>query len=101
MGHHSTGFPFDQNSEEQIRKMMEDLGLQKQETKSPIDELGPLGTFPDGKIASNDEGAIAIGITTLHGRIVIDFGKPIHCIGFSKDEAVNLANLLFERARTL
>lgn len=80
---------------------MEDLGIEKTETKSENKDLGATGTYPDGMLSSNDEGGLQFGATILHGRIVLDFGKPVHSVGFTKDEAVNLANYLFEKARSL
>ena len=101
MGHHSNNYPFNQESPDFLKKLMEETGMKKTETKSDEKSLGATGQYPDGMIASNDEGGLQFGITVMHERIVIDFGKPIHSIGFTKDEAVNLANYLFEKARTL
>lgn len=90
---------------ESFKDYDEDFLKQFKKPKNELDEqgieLGATGTYPDGKIASNDEGALAIGIAIVNERIIIDFGKPVHTIGFTKVEAVALANYLFDKARTL
>lgn len=100
MSHHS-GTPFEQSSPEDLKKFMDAIGLHKSETKSEVKDLGPTGQYPDGKIASNDEGGLAFAGSILHGRIILDFGKPVHSIGFTKEEAIDLANYLYEKARLL
>lgn len=90
MAHHANE-PFNSEDNEFMKKFINQDG----------NPLGPTGKFPEGKLTDNDEGEIKIGITTLKGKIVIDFGKPIHCIGLTKEQAVDIANTLFERARKL
>ena len=63
--------------------------------------LGPTGDFPAGKIAPQDEGGLMIGITSFNGRLILDFGKPVHSIGFTKKEALEFAKALKARAATL
>lgn len=90
MAHHADQ-PFNSEDNEFLKPFANQL-------KSP---LGPTGKYPEGKIADNDEGELKLGITTLKGKIIMDFGKPIHTIGFTKEQAINIANVLFERARNL
>lgn len=61
-------------------------------------ELGPTGQFPDGKLADCDEGEIQIAVTVLQGKVVINFGKPIAFIGFTTEQADDIADLLRKHA---
>lgn len=94
MSHHS-GYPMDQDSEE-YKKLMADLGMKK----IPIHPLGlgATGKFPEGKLNHNDEGGIMIGLTTKDGKVVMDFGKATHWIGFTKEEARKLGEALIRRS---
>jgi len=60
-----------------------------------------LGEFPDGRLNPQDEGALAMAVSS-EGRVVkIEFTKPVAWIGFSAQEAVDLAELLIKRARAI
>lgn len=66
--------------------------------QSGVDEhkLGATGRFPDGKLNEHDEGEIAIGIAhdAQTGKIVMNFGQPTAWIGFTKDQARDIARVL-------
>jgi uncharacterized protein YcgL (UPF0745 family) len=62
-------------------------------------KLGPTGQFPDGKLDENDEGEIAIGAVVFRGRVILNFGKPISVIGFTPQQAEELARDLLRKAR--
>ena len=55
-----------------------------------IPKAGPTFKFPDGKLTPHDEGEIAIAVAELNGRLVMNFGKPIQSIGFTRQEALAL-----------
>jgi hypothetical protein len=97
MAHHS-GYPMDQDPSD-FEKLLKDMGIKKAPTH-PLG-LGATGKFPEGKLNHNDEGEIALGITTKDGKIVMDFGKPTHWIGFTKEQALMIASSLIERANNL
>jgi hypothetical protein len=59
MAHHVGQFPFEENTPEELRKLMEEMGIEKTQTKSKNKGLGALGTFPDGKIAEKPSQLIA------------------------------------------
>lgn len=91
MSHHS-GYPFDPSKEENdsFRDFL----------KTP--KFGPTGRFPDGKITETDEGEIQLGIThTPEGKVLMEFGKPIHWIGFTKEQAINIAGNLLKHANAI
>ncbi len=97
MGHHANDMPF--QDEEGFKKLMENLNMGSMGNPkiNPLD-LGATGKYPEGKIADNDEGEIKIGITTMKGRVVIDFGKQIYTVGFTPDQAMSIAEVLIKRA---
>lgn len=97
MSHSNEHYPFNLHSDDELKRLLNEIHVDP----APTGELGPTGHFPDGKIADNDEGGVNFGITAIGGRLIIDFGNPIRTIGFTRGEAVNLANYLFDKARTL
>lgn len=57
------------------------------------------GEFPDGKLNESDEGATTVGICLESGIVKIVFGKPIAWVGFSPDQAIELAMRLIKHAK--
>lgn len=62
-------------------------------------KIGPTGKFPNGKLNDDDEGEIAFRVGSENGLVVIDFGKPVHWLGFPPGTALDLANLLIQHAK--
>lgn len=73
----------------------------KEKTGTISDELGSTGSYPNGKLNSNDEGEISIGITKSNGTVVIDFGKQVHWIGFTTAQAIGIGEALIKRAKEI
>lgn len=88
MAHHWSG-ENSQMSPEEFKKLF---------VKKGEDVAGATGKFPDGKMDPLDEGEIQMRMTTIDKRIVIDFGKPITSIGFTRDEAIGLGQAILDRA---
>lgn len=63
-------------------------------------EAGPTGRFPRGKLNENDEGEIQIAIAVDKAKqvVIIDFGKPTTWIGFTADQASDLADLILKKS---
>lgn len=111
MSHHSSDKSLiDEINSKFLRKEASDDGLFKRNESSLITQakaaqlqssLGPTGDFPAGKLAPQDEGGLMMGITCFNGRLIIDFGKPVHSVGFTKKEALEFAKTLQARAATL
>ena len=59
--------------------------------------LGATGEFPRGKLNPDDEGEIRLAITHRRNDIIIDFGKPVHWIGFPFQDAEKFVNLLIKQ----
>ena len=64
----------------------------------PRHPFGPTGKFPDGKLTEHDEGEIQFGVTTLKGKVVLNFGKPIASLGMDATQTRSLARLLLRYA---
>lgn len=93
MSHHSSDKPLAFFGEK-LAKAEAELEMRKMlET-----ELGPTKDFPHGKIVPHDEGGLMFGVTVFNGRVIFDFGKPIRSIGFTREGALELADLIRQRA---
>jgi hypothetical protein len=54
-------------------------------------QLGATGQFPEGKLGGEDEGEIRLAVGVHEGNVVVNFGKPVAWIGFSPQQARELA----------
>ncbi len=62
---------------------------------------GPTGRFPRGRLNEHDEGELVMAVGVKDNTVILAFGKPVSWIGFSRVEAVELAELLKTRAAEL
>lgn len=69
--------------------------------ESQNNDFGATGQFPDGKITGDDEGEIKFGITTTGNSVVMNFGKKIMWVGFTKEQAKEIGELLIEKSKGL
>ena len=60
--------------------------------------FGPTGQFPDGKLTEHDEGEITLGIAIYKGQVVMDFGTPTAWVGFTAEQALQIAESLMKCA---
>lgn len=65
---------------------------------SASESLGKTGEHPRGRLTPTDEGGTKIAVGSKNGAVVIDFGTPVAWIGFSSDEARQLAESLIKHA---
>lgn len=65
--------------------------------------LGATGQYPRGKLNDQDQGEIKIAIAAdpATQTVLIDFGKPVAMIGFTAEQASDLAEMLHEKAMKL
>jgi len=71
---------------------------------NPLDALaglGATGKFPEGHLTKDDEGEIKVAIRSKEGKVVIDFGTPTAWIGFTPEQAVEVAQDLIKHARAV
>jgi hypothetical protein len=96
MAHHGTepleGEPEDFDRKVSRNKLMRDL-------LETAGFRGALGDFPEGELTKTDEGAIQFAIGEKDGKVVIDFGTPVHWVGMTPQQAAELASALLKRAR--
>jgi hypothetical protein len=62
---------------------------------------GALGEFPQGQLSKDDEGAVIFAIGEKDGKVVVDFGKPVHWLGMTPQQAADFASTLLKRARAV
>lgn len=103
MSHHSSDKPLTAPVFEEFAKMEKPGAHQLDErTKAKIaqleSQLGPTGSHPHGRLVPHDEGGLMFGVTVFQGRVIFDFGKPIRSIGFTREGALELAELIKQRA---
>ncbi len=60
---------------------------------------GALGEFPQGQLTKSDEGSIQFAVGEKDGKVVIDFGTPVHWLGMSPQQAAEFASFILRRAR--
>lgn len=58
-----------------------------------------MGEYPQGRLNDNDAGAIALTIREEGGKVVIEFPKSVAWIGFTGDQAIEIAKTLIKHAR--
>lgn len=60
-----------------------------------------FGEFPNGKLNKDDAGALAVSIGHEKDAVVIRFPKPVAWIGFTPEQAIEIAESLIQHARAL
>lgn len=95
MAHHGD----DSEALDLMRKMMAEQFRQAAQAGNLT--LGATGQFPEGKLNDDDEGEIRIAIGATGGKVVIDFGKPVAWLGFTTQQAREIAASLLEKADAL
>ena len=60
-----------------------------------------MQNYPRGKFSEDDEGALEVSLGIQDKTVILDFGKPVKWLGLAKQDAVNLANSLLEKANQL
>lgn len=60
---------------------------------------GAIGEYPDGQLTPRDEGSIQFAIGEQHGKVVIDFGTPVHWLGMTAQQAADFASAVLAKAR--
>lgn len=96
MSHHGSG-PFDGLPEDPAKKMERNKLMR--ELLDTTGFRGALGDFPQGALTKADEGAIQFAIGEKDGKVVVDYGTPVHWIGMTPQQAADFASTLMKRAR--
>jgi len=57
------------------------------------------GEYPHGRLNNADEGAMAMMIGHENGKVVMQFASPTAWIGFTPEQAMDIAQTLISHAR--
>ncbi len=103
MGHHTSEHAFSSENLDEVEhlfaaKREHSLAL---ELEAMQQKLGATGKFPEGKICAHDEGELRMSIGEMNGAVTMNFGKPIASLGFTKQQAYDLAESLMAAADRL
>ena len=69
----------------------------EQELSSAMKKL--FGEYPNGRLNADDQGATAVAIGHEKGAVTMQFPRNLNWIGFTPDQAVDIAQVLIEHAR--
>jgi hypothetical protein len=58
-----------------------------------------MGEYPNGRLNKDDAGAVAMAVSSESSVVRLDFPKPVTWIGFTGDQAIQLAQDLMKHAR--
>lgn len=96
MAHHGSE-PFDAAQEDPSRKIERNKLMR--DLLDTTGFRGALGDFPEGQLTKSDEGAVQFAVGEKDGKVVIDFGTPVHWIGLTPQQACDIASAILKRAR--
>ena len=97
MAHHSEYPGLDPKAAREAFERQEKID---QITKKMVERsIGATGQFPEGKLAEHDEGELAFAVGAKGGKVVIEFGKEVASVGFTPQQAIQLAQSLLDKAR--
>lgn len=82
------GKPGFQRRNEIMRKLLDTTGFR-----------GAIGSFPEGKLKPDDEGAIQFAVGEADGKVVIDFGTQVHWLAMTPQQAADFASAVLKHAR--
>ena len=66
-----------------------------------MSKFGATGDFPRGKFNDDDEGELCLGIGVEDKTLIINFGKSVAWLGFAKQDAINFATMILEKAKAM
>lgn len=113
MAHHSSERPFGKGlgkeQEEMRKKILQMFENRTAATdmqpgssaafKNMLQNLGPTGEYPQGQFGPHDEGSLRFAVGAEDGKIIIDFGTQVYCLGMDPEHAESLAQSPLEKAR--
>ena len=69
----------------------------EQELSATMKKL--FGEYPNGRLNADDQGAVAVAIGHENGAVTMQFPRNLNWIGFTPDQAVDIAQTLITHAR--
>lgn len=70
---------------------------QERELSAAMKKL--FGEYPNGRLNKDDAGAVAVAIGHQNGAVTMQFPHNLNWIGFTPDQAVDIAQTLLTHAR--
>lgn len=58
-----------------------------------------MGEYPNGRLNADDSGALAVAFSHENGVVKMEFPKPVAWIGFTPNQAIEIAQTLIQHAR--
>lgn len=58
-----------------------------------------FGEYPNGRLRDDDQGAVSVAIGHEKGVVTMQFPKNLNWIGFTADQAIDIAQTLIDLAR--
>lgn len=58
------------------------------------------GEFPEGRLNANDQGSVAVMVGHERGKVVMQLPHPTAWIGFTPQQALDIAETLIRHARS-
>ncbi len=96
MAHHGSDKPFGEMPEVLRNSLRQDSLREFLRTST-----GPTGRHPEGKLTQHDEGELQYAVGVRDGKIVVEFGSPVHWFGMTPAQAQDFAELLLTKAARL
>ena len=95
MSHHG------RNPLEHENPLLRKLLAQSEATGDPLKDAQRKlqGEYPNGRLNETDEGALAVMIGHENGKVVMQFASPTAWIGFTPEQAMDIAQMLITHAR--
>ena len=95
MSHHG------RNPLEHENPLLRKLLTQAEATGDPLKDAQRKlqGEYPNGRMSDADEGALAMMVGHENGKVVMQFASPTAWIGFTPEQAMDIAQMLITHAR--
>lgn len=90
--------PFDDDAGREFKRTVERRDLMRS-LLNTTGFRGAIGDYPEGQLTKQDEGSIQFAIGEKDGKVVIDFGTPVHWVGMTPQQAADFASTVLKRAR--
>jgi hypothetical protein len=65
------------------------------------DKIGATNDYPEGKMTGDDEGGLKMRVGIKDNRVIVDFGKDVTWLGLDSKGAIELGNILIDRANQI
>lgn len=103
MAHHSSEHSLNPEILKKLAKQAQNQFLPNMQPGPAQEDLreriGALGSYSEGQYGPHDEGDIRFMVGAQDGKVLVDFGTPVHSLGMTPDQAQAFAGSLLNWAR--